>query len=261
MNGPGHRPVAAGPAGGVAAVRRWGGLAADPSRGVAAVVLAAGGGSRFVDHGTGHGAGHGHKLLRPFRGQPLAAWALGAALDAGFDEVLVVTGAADLGPVVDRMAADRRRRVTELRNDRWAEGQATSLQMALDRCAADGRQAAVVGLADQPLVPAEAWRAVAGCATAAVVVATYGGGRRNPVRLDRSVWPMLPVDGDEGARALMRRRPDLVGEVACPGDPADVDTVGDLERLDGKRLGEKRLGGEIGWTGRTPAERGEGRWS
>jgi CTP:molybdopterin cytidylyltransferase MocA len=176
-----------------------------------AVVLAAGGGSRF--------GGDGHKLLAPFRGRPLVAWALDAA--AVLDELLVVTGAVELGDLVPPGA-----RV--VRNDRWAEGQATSLAAAIGAAADLGHDAVVVGLGDQPLIPAEAWRLVAAATATPIAVATYGGARRNPVRLAAEAWPLLPPDGDEGARGLVRGRGDLVTEVACPGDPADMDTQEDL---------------------------------
>lgn len=186
---------------------------------VAGVVLAAGAGQRFASSG-----GTGHKLLALLDGQPLVTHVQHAALAAGLDEVVLVQGAVDL-------SAHRLDGVTLLHNDRWAEGIATSLHTAVAHAAAVGHDAVVVGLADQPRVSADAWRTVAAAPDAPpIAVAVYDGRRGNPVRLAAAMWPLLPETGDEGARSLMRRRPDLVREVPCIGQAWDVDTVEDLER-------------------------------
>lgn len=180
----------------------------------AAVVLAAGEGRRFAA---------GPKLLATFRGRPLVAWAVDAALASGLDDTLVVVSGTALRDVLPSS-------VTVVDNPDWADGIATSLSLAIQTAEARGHDAVVVGLGDQPLVPASAWAAVAATASP-VAVATYDGRRRNPVRLASEVWPLLPVTGDEGARALVRDHPERVTEVPCTGDPADVDTIADLETL------------------------------
>lgn len=179
---------------------------------VAAAVLAAGSATRFGD---------GHKLVADFRGRPLFAWAIDAAIEARLDETIVVTGAIDLDLPDD---------VTAVRNETWSSGLASSLRAAVDYARASGHSSVVVGLADQPLVPPSAWSAVASATGGPIAVATYSGVRGNPVRLDASVWDELPTEGDEGARVLMRSRPALVREVPCEGTAVDVDTVEDLAR-------------------------------
>ncbi len=192
---------------------------------VGAVVLAAGGASRF--------AGPTHKLLATLLGRPVVAWAVEAPVAAGLAPVVVVSGAADVGEAA-RAAGGAA--VEVLEHTGWAQGQATSLVAGLARCAEAGCVAAVVGLGDQPLVGPAAWRAVASVDGAPVVVATFAGRRSPPVRLARAVWDLVAASGDEGARELMRRRPDLVAEVACEGDPVDVDTLEDLARAEASAL-------------------------
>jgi CTP:molybdopterin cytidylyltransferase MocA len=165
---------------------------------VGAVVLAAGAGSRFA------GPDGIHKLLAPWRDRPIVAWAVEAALDAGLDRTWVVTGAVPLDGVLPGG-------VEILDNPRWVEGQATSLQVGVAAARTAGLDAIAVGAASGP-----------------IAVATYGGRRRNPVRLASEVWDQLPVAGDEGARVLLRRHPHLVTEVACLGRPGDIDTLEDL---------------------------------
>jgi CTP:molybdopterin cytidylyltransferase MocA len=175
--------------------------------------LAAGGGSRFE--------GDTHKLLARLGDRTVVEHAIASAVAAHLDATYVVVGAVEL-PGTDG--------VTVVRNDRWAEGQSTSLLAGIEAARAAGHDAVVVGLGDQPFVPPEAWAAVAAATATPIATATFAGARRPPVRLASSVWALLPTSGDEGARSLLRERNDLVSEVPCPGTPADIDTMEDLNR-------------------------------
>ena len=178
-----------------------------------ALILAAGAGSRF--------RGPGHKLDAPLRGRPVLERAVDNAMTAGVGPVVVVTGR----PLSTALHPS----VVHVVNERWADGQATSLQAGLAAAGELGADAVLVGLGDQPFVPPAAWRRVA-TFDAPIVVATYHGRRGHPVRLHRSVWSLLPADGDEGARSLLGRRTELVTELPCEGSPIDIDTVEDLHR-------------------------------
>lgn len=185
---------------------------------VVSVVLAAGGGTRFLaDH---------HKLTTLLDGRPLVAHAVEHALAGSPGPVVVVRGAVDLplGDLLDR--------VTVVDNPAWVEGQSTSLAVAIAVADGLGAEHVIVGLGDQPGVPPAAWRLVAAAPpTWPIVVASYDGRRGpHPVRLHRSVWPMLPAAGDDGGRNLMREHPALVHEVPCPGTAADIDTLEDVQR-------------------------------
>ena len=182
-----------------------------------AILLAAGAGSRFL--------GPVHKLLTPLPGEDnrtIFETSLDVVLNAGFQQVVVVSGAADIpAPMV------RDPRVVLVHNHRWGEGQAHSVNVGIAEAKRLGATAVVVGLADQPFVEPEAWRLVA-ASESPIAVATYRGRRGNPVRLADSTWPLLPTTGDTGARDLMTLRPELVSQVDCPGSAADIDTEEDL---------------------------------
>lgn len=191
--------------------------------GISAVLLAAGTGSRFG----------GGKLLAPFGDGSLVEATLQNLRDAPVDEVVAVVGPGDeeLRGVCEASGA----RVVE--NPDRDRGQSTSVLTGL-RATDRGVRAAVVLLGDQPLVGAQAVERLVRAFEkgARIAVATYGGRRRNPVLFSKDVWPLLEkeLEGDEGARTVLRRHPGLVVEVACDGvaDPADVDTQQDLSRLE-----------------------------
>jgi molybdenum cofactor cytidylyltransferase len=188
----------------------------------AVAVLAAGRGSRL--------GGDASKPLLDWRGRPLVAWAVDAAVASGLRPVLVVVGyrgdevRAAL-PTDDVLVVD---------NPEWEEGIASSLRAALGELTPlTDVDAVAIGLADQPLVSAAAYaRLAASDGGAPIRAATYDGRPGNPVILARSLWPeAMRLRGDSGARTLMRDG--TVDRVECgdTGSAADIDTLEDLQRL------------------------------
>lgn len=180
------------------------------------VLLAAGAGSRF--------AGPDHKLLAPLKGASVVSYALSSMVSAHFGACIAVTGSVALGTLPDG--------VTEVHNEDWATGQRSSVICAIQYAQAHNFDAIVVGLGDQPFITSEAWQLVADT-DSPIALATYEGVRGNPVKLSSTVWDLfITTDGDPdvGARSLIHLHPELVREVACKGNSADIDTTEDLSK-------------------------------
>jgi nicotine blue oxidoreductase len=197
---------------------------------VAGILLAAGDGTRLGQP----------KATVELGGMSLAERGVGLLRDGGADPVLVVTGAAPVE--IPGVAA--------VQNPDWLSGMGSSLAAGLRALAggadsgrmpgADAVTAAVIALADQPLIgPAAVGRLIAAhAAGAGVAVAAYDGKPRNPVLIARDHWPTVlgMVAGDTGARPFLRAHPELVTLVECGdvGRPDDIDTPQDLARVRGE---------------------------
>jgi len=112
---------------------------------IAAVVLAAGAGSRFG----------GGKLLAPLEGRPILQHVLERLESAGLDEVVVVVGGdrSDLEAAIDWGPA---RRVVNPSPD---QGLSSSLKVGIGALSPD-TDGAMIALRAQPLLPARAVRAL-----------------------------------------------------------------------------------------------------
>jgi CTP:molybdopterin cytidylyltransferase MocA len=184
---------------------------------VAGILLAAGDGSRLGQP----------KATVELAGSTLAERGVALLRDGGTEPVVVVSGAipVELPGVVT------------VHNPDWLTGMGSSLATGLRALASSDAVAAVIALADQPLVGPEAVRRLiaAHAHGAAVAVAAYDGKPRNPVLIGRAHWPAVIelATGDAGARPFLRTHPDLVTLVECgdTGSPDDIDTPEDLARV------------------------------
>ena len=185
----------------------------------AAIVLAAGAGSRF---------GRG-KLLAPLEGRPILQHVLERLEAADLDEVIVVVG-ADADAVEGAIDASAARLVVNPAPD---EGLSSSLKVGIGALS-DDADAALIALGDQPLLPPRAVRALLEADAQPgrpIVVPVYGDGMgRNPVLLRREAFALIDqTTGDRGLGPLIDAHPELVHEIPIrvEGGNPDVDTRDD----------------------------------
>lgn len=176
---------------------------------VAGAVLAAGGGSRMGQP----------KATLVVAGVRLVDRAVGVLCTAGCAPVYAVVRSGVSVPGA-----------TPIVNPDPDRGQRSSLELAV--AAAADADALAVMLVDVPGLTADSVRTVVDAwRPGRIAVATGRGHRTHPTVMAPDLWrAALELAGpDEGARAFLAARPELVDEIAVDTDPTDLDTPGDLD--------------------------------
>jgi CTP:molybdopterin cytidylyltransferase MocA len=192
--------------------------------GIAAVVLAAGASTRL---------GHPKQLVE-YEGVPLVRHAVIAAREAGADPVIVV-----LGSEAHRVASalENLDGIHIVLNSRWQTGMASSLARGLEALAeSDG---ALIVLADQPLVDANALRPLLGAfgPDKRIIASAYAGTLGVPIVVGREHFgDLMQLEGDRGAGPWLRT---ASGVTAIPvsGPILDIDTAEGMALLRKPRVG------------------------
>jgi len=179
------------------------------------VLLAAGRSRRFADNRS--------KLDQDLLGRPLGLHVAVALEGMPFRERVAVTGGLDL--------AYDRHGFSVVHNSDTDRGMGSSVTLGVERARAIGATSVLIALADMPRVSAAHVRRLFDASTddRSVVASSDGVAPRPPAlfgagRFDR----LLSLDGDAGARALIRSGSHVI---ASPAELVDIDTVEELERL------------------------------
>lgn len=184
---------------------------------VAAVILAAGKASRMGTSGR-------HKLLARFDGEPLVRRSAAAVLSSAADTAVIVTGhrADEIETAIGGLG------IRAVRNPDYETGMASSLKAGLAAVEEEKPDGLLVVLADMPGITASdlntliaAFRREGG---RAIIRATSGGKRGNPVILPASTFPaIMRLEGDIGARPIIEESGLKVVDVEL-GEKAHLDT-------------------------------------
>ena len=187
------------------------------------VLLAAGKSARM---------GQAKQLLR-YKGKSLVRNSVEAALQAGTGPVVLVTGAN--APAVGQEGWDARLRVVE--NTGWGEGIASSIRCGLAALldAEPTITHAIFMVCDQPFVTAQLLKQLVVAREdngTPIIACAYAGTVGTPVLFSAEFFPQLMLlQGDEGARKLLRQYQAHVATVPFEQGAFDIDTPNDFTRL------------------------------
>lgn len=176
------------------------------------------------------------KHLVKVSGKTLLARVVAAALESELSEVVLVLG-HEAGEVLAALGSlGRHDRLLTVINERYRDGMAGSLQAGL-LPVKEQYPAVMFLLGDQPLIDAGAINLLLRrfwSTDKDICVPVQGEKWGNPVCFSRRFYAqILRIQGDTGAREIIRRHPEdvLLVEIDGPSFFLDIDRAEDLEKL------------------------------
>ncbi len=187
---------------------------------IAAVVLAAGGSTRFGPP----------KQLLPFRGKPLIRCLVEVAIQSKSKATYVVLG-AQANKIQTELA---NLPATVVHNADWQEGIASSIRAGITAIPPDCT-AALLLVIDQPFLTTALLDSIIDrhLATRAPVVAcSYANTVGVPALFDRTLFPeLLSLQGDRGAKRVILAHAEEAETIPWPDGAVDIDIVEDRSKL------------------------------
>jgi len=180
------------------------------------IILAAGSSSRM---------GRPKQLL-PWKDGTLIQHIVGEALQTSLQPVIVVTGAFS----TEVCSAVSSASVTIAHNPHWSEGMASSIVKGISTLLAmtPDIDAVIIAVCDQPFLTAVILRSLAGSQQPdhPIVACTYENTIATPALFHRSLFhELLMLNGDTGAKKIIREHRDKVITIPFPMGHLDIDTT------------------------------------
>jgi len=190
---------------------------------VAAVVLAAGGSTRFGEP----------KQLAAFQGEIFVRRIVAASVEAGCAPVVVVVGehAAQITLELTGLAA------SIVMHPQWSIGLGSSIRAGIQHVidSAAEPDATILLACDQPFVSAATLRQLIQSRLTSgkpIVASAYAATLGIPALFDRSCFPdLLQLKGDSGAKGIIFSRQHDVAPFNFPAGAIDINTPADYQRF------------------------------
>lgn len=172
------------------------------------------------------------KQLLPYHGKSLLQQAIQVATETTGKSIVV------LGAYAERLIEDSTIPGVEITiNEAWEEGMASSIRTGLTKSMASfpGATAVIFMVCDQPFVTAQLLQELilkhheTGLPIAA---SRYQNSMGTPALFHKSIFAeLLKLEGDAGAKKIIRAHQGAVGAVDFPFGNIDIDNIADYEKL------------------------------